>query len=1431
MAEIEFNPILIYNELVNLCVKPPLSGRVISNHNSASADNSNNNNVNTNVGDAQLVPSLRIDSTTLSKEVNKFRACDGSNGKRSKQLAKLICKNLNEFIITQLDEKLKSSGSSTTNEKNYSLLNETVEKIYEWILLSSKFLEIKKSNLEISRNNFHFLKKTTKKPAQCHHSKPDWKTPSELDSDRKIFNDHLIREKNHDKELLKTDLVKAWLHLNKILTSITQLEATRDLILGKGCVENLSKFMKEHRDKTISFNEHWTPIAETYKKNNKSKKSNNNNNATSAANDVEDIDVAFGAFTNNCRNAISLFKKSFIDKACDNAVQFGEEAQDILLDLITEAEKRVTGEGVLDFHSDLLEKCNNALKTVKDIKLMILKRISIMRSEIAKKENELIQEIDALENGWANESQKTLQGRLEKANNKEFRKRIKKFESAMQSKRQFVVNSINNLLSTKDFTSICISCLEIFMMEGEVLEAMQLRIHYESYDERLKKLSFQREILLKDYRQGVDTETFARSLPVPPGLDMYTRDINQTQQSVKSTAPKPPPLAMTTPPQIKQLLSTAQESMQSNHQRHDNSFNDFNFDDLGKSDLVLLVQNLINEKSQLVTMLVSMQQDVKLITNYSSLLRDRDRELQALQMMEARKQLEMEEALKYIQRLEFRIAQLENNNNSEFSSIQKNDGSVNTNYPIVNNKYKPPRRNPATSSRIQSVRCGNCGEQGHVSQDCKIGCRYCGDLRHLSEYCTTDIKLISRFHHSATVLDKTIYMIGGLSSFGNNDNNNNLSLTKNLVDFNFSELEVNEKNSNLSVTGHGAIHLDGSKVLIFFGQEELSPKIKLSDPAVKLVDVKTGTVTVPDNIKGQTPVSRYHHSTTLIDNKIYIIGGLDKDNNPLSDIAYLDLSSNTWILVNTQQFPIAGHSTTAIDHYLISCFGFSGSNKLTSNCNVYDTSNSSYLSIQINGNENNRGNNELYALNTSKLPALLSWTPITISSKINPNRNLIPSPRGGHTAFTINDKKNIGNNDVMMIWGGYSDNNLVDSEIYFFDVKSSSWIDISETGYLDNNDVLPDSNSGSRSSNVVLIIGGIVIAATLLVIIITVGLFLMRKKIKLQIDKDIQNDPYIRPGGKLGSNSDLRESTPPLSPSITDDENDSEPTENRQLSTSISSNISMSDAKNMTNIPDLPVLPSPVTPKETLPHKIKRTHKRSSSVSLTAYDMANIARAKKFTFPMSPLPVENVSNVAKSSSLNSDPNRNTNTPFKWRSTDDEQEVVDKRGTSLRNSSHSNNNNNSQDGDYIIYGEYIDTIRKSKRSSKRTSRVSFAPIDEKIEYNESDSSRSVSLARMSGRFSYQSSSSSISTSHSIIEEEEEELDNIRDNNNSNKNKHSPSTLKGLRLYDDHTDESKISRLSFNVYDFKIDDVPMPENSSTIASATAPASKTTEIARYS
>jgi len=63
------------------------------------------------------------------------------------------------------------------------------------------------------------------------------------------------------------------------------------------------------------------------------------------------------------------------------------------------------------------------------------------------------------------------------------------------------------------------------------------------------------------------------------------------------------------------------------------------------------------------------------------------------------------------------------------------------------------------------------------------------------------------------------------------------------------------------------------------------------------------------------------------------------------------------------------------------------------------------------------------------------------------------------------------------------------------------------------------------------------------------------------------------------------------------------------------------------------------------------------------------------------------------------------------------------------------------------------MKKSKRSSKRNSRVSFALKDERIEFDETESSRTVSLARMSGRSS--SSSMSSSSTPSIIEEESDD----------------------------------------------------------------------------
>src|SRR5262249_15536803 len=145
-------------------------------------------------------------------------------------------------------------------------------------------------------------------------------------------------------------------------------------------------------------------------------------------------------------------EEGFIEKIFEDTIKFGDEVQKLLTSIIVQSEERLVNERVAEFHNKILQKCGDALRTVKDIKLLISKRVSILRTEITKKDKELIQELEVIEEAYKNESQKTSQGRLEKANNKEFRKRIKKFENATNGARQHAINSIGNLFPVTDFT-------------------------------------------------------------------------------------------------------------------------------------------------------------------------------------------------------------------------------------------------------------------------------------------------------------------------------------------------------------------------------------------------------------------------------------------------------------------------------------------------------------------------------------------------------------------------------------------------------------------------------------------------------------------------------------------------------------------------------------------------------------------------------------------------------------------------------------------------------------------------------------------------------------------------------------------------------------------------------------------------------------------
>ncbi|GBB83947.1 hypothetical protein RclHR1_01060011 [Rhizophagus clarus] len=1040
MTESEFNPIAIYNNLVNLRIKPQ----------------SGNKNAN---DEAQLISNLRVDIASVLKEVNRFRACDAGTCFYCREWALFIYKknyniknqgqNINGNDTETENKKPKETASevyqqcydlinkykekiASTDEMEISLVDSIAQKIFVWIKSPSSLytppnlftpvefdtlhqtvvyskqendflnaIEIEKSNLVIQKDSFHFLKHISMLQ-KCDHTRPDWKTPSDLDLDRRVFNDRLLKEARKNEEVLAESLGQVWLYVNNFLTSTLQLEESRDLIFGKGCLAKLSSFLKEYQDECLPFNEYWAPIAEAYKKSGKSKKG-----PTNSANAVDDMDTAFCTYINNARTVISLWEEGFVEKTFNNAIQFGEETQRLLTSIIAESKERIVDGRVQKFHNNIITKCNDALRTAKDIKLLISKRVSILRTEITKKNKELVQELEVLEDSYKNESQKTLQGRLEKANNKEFRKRIKKFENAIHGSRQYVINSIGNLFQVTELTDICTRYLEILMMEGEMWEAVQLGRNYKNYEETSQKLESQRQQIFKYYYEGIENgrnvlsgiigrlflkeaqrhqdetlalkkqESFLQSMKqesgkkkkgekdqgqsttelVEPGstesskkkkkkrkntveskLDTPNEDVkkqlNQQQfltemiaengpndipkfvnletastsssQSYSTSKSKPKettgssqssnnkpkettgssqsystsnnkpkettgssqssnnkpkettgssqsystsnnkpkettgssqssnnkpkettsssqsystsnnkpkettsssqsystsnnkPKETTSSSQSystsnnkpKETTSSSQSNSTSNNPKvsterrlsippglsppgdtyspppsNDHSSlpdenydaSKLNLDVLNRSDLIMLVQNLSAEKTQLVNTMILMQQEVKAMTVRYANLADiaRDREFQ----IETRKQQELEEAKKYIQTLELRISQLEmlnitSNGNSESTSpksssspeisstsqISQQSGfnlfPTNRTGPgplIGSKKYLNPWRNPTSSTR--QMRCGNCGDQGHVSQECTVGCRYCGNSGHLSENC------------------------------------------------------------------------------------------------------------------------------------------------------------------------------------------------------------------------------------------------------------------------------------------------------------------------------------------------------------------------------------------------------------------------------------------------------------------------------------------------------------------------------------------------------------------------------------------------------------------------------------------------------------------------------------------------------------------------
>src|SRR4051794_40290011 len=129
MAESEFNPIAIYNTLVNLRIKPQSGGK-----------NANS--------EAQLVSNLRIDTASVIKEVSRFRACDSGSCFYCREWASFIHKKNYTWAVKNQGQNVNGNNVNDSAEAEVKQPKEAASEIrQQFSNLIIQHGEIKSSGL------------------------------------------------------------------------------------------------------------------------------------------------------------------------------------------------------------------------------------------------------------------------------------------------------------------------------------------------------------------------------------------------------------------------------------------------------------------------------------------------------------------------------------------------------------------------------------------------------------------------------------------------------------------------------------------------------------------------------------------------------------------------------------------------------------------------------------------------------------------------------------------------------------------------------------------------------------------------------------------------------------------------------------------------------------------------------------------------------------------------------------------------------------------------------------------------------------------------------------------------------------------------------------------------------------------------------------
>ncbi|KAF9346490.1 hypothetical protein BGX26_001999 [Mortierella sp. AD094] len=371
---------------------------------------------------------------------------------------------------------------------------------------------IEKAHMVLGHQGYPLLKRVTKAQLQnqimnptCQHTKGNSKTPADLELEKELFNEDLTRMRTRDQEGLRKQIGPVWRHVEEALDRMEGAEKVRSGILASS---RAKEFAQTYKDRLLSFQEIWSNVEGSVKKPSSKKKGSSPD--TAPTDPVEEVDQGFQLFIDNMQYIHKRLISDVLESSERSLREFIKElaaAQTKILKLaLARIQDGKVGAARIDkILEESPEKCRNALKMVEQLNPIFDTKMAQFRVLVLNKLKEVDEEVEAVAAAYLQDSQKTAQGRLEKAANKDFRRRIKKLEFLSMETRKWFFQSRLTLFSSLDFATVCLNTLGILMEEAEVLEAVQLGLHDDHFRSRVVKSQEGRMRVALQFREGIKT--------------------------------------------------------------------------------------------------------------------------------------------------------------------------------------------------------------------------------------------------------------------------------------------------------------------------------------------------------------------------------------------------------------------------------------------------------------------------------------------------------------------------------------------------------------------------------------------------------------------------------------------------------------------------------------------------------------------------------------------------------------------------------------------------------------------------------------------------------------------------------------------------------------------------------------------------------------